>query len=64
MLFNNLVASGELFKQYAVGIASTDNTPTVFGKTVSIGNGFGWVMGIPLADIWRTACCEKISRAV
>jgi outer membrane protein assembly factor BamB len=44
-------ASGALLKQYAVGGAFTYNSPTVLGKTVYIGNSFGWVMGIPLADV-------------
>ncbi len=41
----------DALKQYAVGDSFTYNSPTVLCKTVSIGNGFGWVVGIPLADV-------------
>ncbi|MBI3545846.1 MAG: PQQ-binding-like beta-propeller repeat protein [Gammaproteobacteria bacterium] len=43
--------TGALLKTYAIGGGHTFNHVTVIGKTVYVGNSFGWVLGIPLSNV-------------
>ncbi len=43
--------TGALLKTYVVGGGHTFNHVTVIGKTVYVGNSFGWVLGIPLSYV-------------
>ncbi|TCV89630.1 outer membrane protein assembly factor BamB family protein [Sulfurirhabdus autotrophica] len=43
--------SGALLKTYVIGGAHTYNHVLVIGNSVYLGNAYGWVLGIPLADV-------------
>lgn len=50
-LYTFNVENGNLRNQYNVGGSFTYNHPTVVGRTVYIGNSWGWVLAIPLRDV-------------
>lgn len=43
--------TGALLRTYVVGGGHTFNHVTVIGKTVYVGNSYGWVLGIPLSYV-------------
>lgn len=44
-------ATGALLKTYTPGGAFTYNSATVLGKSVYIGNSYGWVLGLKFSDV-------------
>ena len=43
--------TGSLLNTYTIGGSHTFNHISVIGKTVYVGNSYGWVLGIPLSDV-------------
>ncbi len=50
-LYTLNATTGAVLKRYTVGGAFIYNHPTVLGGTLYTGNSYGWVLGIPLADV-------------
>jgi outer membrane protein assembly factor BamB len=50
-LYTLNLATGGLLKTYTPGGAFTYTSATVLGKTVYIGNSYGWVLGLTFADV-------------
>ena len=44
-------STGALLNTYTIGGSHTFNHVSVIGKTVYVGNSYGWIQGIPLDDI-------------
>lgn len=50
-LFTLQANNGKVVNRYHIGGAMTYNNPSVVGRTLYIGNSWGWVSAIPLADL-------------
>jgi outer membrane protein assembly factor BamB len=50
-LYTLNASTGSVLNQYAVGGSFTYNHPTVIGKTLYIGNSWGWVTARPLSVV-------------
>lgn len=50
-LYTLNATTGAVLNQYVVGGSMTYNHPTVIGKTMYIGNSWGWVSAIPLGTV-------------
>jgi outer membrane protein assembly factor BamB len=50
-LYTLNATTGAVLNQHTVGGSTTYNHPTVIGKTLYIGNSWGWVMAIPLGTV-------------
>lgn len=54
-LYTFNAATGAVLNQYTVGGSMTYNHPTVVGKTMYIGNSWGWVSAIPIKTVTGNA---------
>ena len=50
-LYTLNATSGNVLNQYLVGGSFTYNHPTVIGKTLYIGNSWGWVTAVPVSTV-------------